>query len=181
MLNEYLEKNYNKLKDMAFTITSGGKDKDDLLSFVIEELYKCNQDRINDIIKKKQLTFYIARVMINQFQSDLSLYYKKYKKYYKYHTAGTKESISPDTIEKTILEKQEIENKLEWVDSKLKDCYWFDASVFKLYYKEEHSLNSMAKATKISRATLYKSITNVKKYLKDEKKQTDKSTKKSEY
>ena len=122
MLNEYLEKNYNKLKDMAFTITSGGKDKDDLLSFVIEELYKCNQDRINDIIKKKQLTFYIARVMINQFQSDLSLYYKKYKKYYKYHTAGTKESISPDTIEKTILEKQEIENKLEWVDSKLKDC-----------------------------------------------------------
>ena len=52
MLNEYLEKNYNKLKDMAFTITSGGKDKDDLLSFVIEELYKCNQDRINCIIKK---------------------------------------------------------------------------------------------------------------------------------
>ena len=53
MLNKYLEKNYNKLKDIAHNVTNGYGDED-LLSFVIEELYKCDQDRINEIIEKKQ-------------------------------------------------------------------------------------------------------------------------------
>ena len=52
MLNKYLIENYDKLKDMAFNI-AGKKNKDDLLSFVIEELYKCDQYRINEIIEKK--------------------------------------------------------------------------------------------------------------------------------
>ena len=38
MLNKYLVDNYDKLKDMAHNI-AGEKSKDDLLSFVIEELY----------------------------------------------------------------------------------------------------------------------------------------------
>ena len=62
MLNEYLITNYDKLKDMAYNITSG-KGNDDLLSFVIEELYKCNQEKIKDIIVKNDMNWYIARVM----------------------------------------------------------------------------------------------------------------------
>ena len=168
MLNKYLIENYDKLKDMAFNI-AGRKGKDDLLSFVIEELYKCDQERINEIIKKNQLTFYIARVMLNQYHSKTSRYYYKYNKYYEYHTTTTIESITADNTEYTIKDKQEVEERLEWIDDKLKDCYWFDSEVFKVYYLEEHSLNSMAKATKINRNTLFKAINNVKKYLIKEK------------
>jgi hypothetical protein len=168
MLNKYLIENYDKLKDMAFNI-AGRKGKDDLLSFVIEELYKCDQERINEIIKKNQLTFYIARVMLNQYHSKTSRYYYKYNKYYEYHTTTTIESITADNTEYTIKDKQEVEKRLEWIEDKLKDCYWFDSEVFKVYYLEEHSLNSMAKATKINRNTLFKAINNVKKYLIKEK------------
>ncbi len=168
MLNKYLIENYDKLKDMAFNI-AGRKGKDDLLSFVIEELYKCDQERINEIIQKNQLTFYIARVMLNQYHSKTSRYYYKYNKYYEYHTTTTIESITADNTEYTIKDKKEIEERLEWVEDKLKDCYWFDSQVFKVYYLEEHSLNSMAKATKINRNTLFKAINNVKKYLIKEK------------
>ena len=168
MLNKYLIENYDKLKDMAFNI-AGKKGKDDLLSFVIEELYKCDQDRINEIIEKNQLTFYIARVMLNQYHSKTSRYYYKYNKYYEYHTTSTIEGITPDNTEYTIKDKKEVEERLEWVEDKLKDCYWFDSQVFKVYYLEEHSLNSMAKATKINRNTLFKAINNVKKYLIKEK------------
>jgi hypothetical protein len=153
---------------MAFNI-AGRKGKDDLLSFVIEELYKCDQDRINEIIKKNQLTFYIARVMLNQYHSKTSRYYYKYNKYYEYHTTTTIESITADNTEYTIKDKKEVEERLEWVEDKLKDCYWFDSQVFKVYFLEEHSLNSMAKATKINRNTLFKAINNVKKYLIKEK------------
>ena len=168
MLNKYLNDNYNKLKDMAYNI-AGIKEKNDLLSFVIEELYKCDQDRINEIIKKKQLTFYIARVMLNQYHSKTSRFYYTYNKYYEYHVTGIVEAISPDNTEKNTEEKELVEKKLDWIEEKLTDLYWFDAECFRIYYREEHSLNSMAEATKISRATLWKSINNVKNYLINEK------------
>ena len=168
MLDTYLVDNYNKLKDMAYNITSG-KGNEDLLSFVIEELYKCDQERIDEIIEKNQLTFYIARVMLNQYHSKTSRYYYKYNKYYEYHTTTTIESISADNVDYTIKEKELVEERLDWIEEKLKDVYWFDAQVFKVYYLEEHSLNSMAKATKINRNTLFKAISNVKKYLIKEK------------
>ena len=164
MLNKYLIENYDKLKDMAFNI-AGSNGKDDLLSFVIEELYKCDQERIDEIIEKNQLTFYIARVMLNQYHSKTSRYYYKYNKYYEYHTTTTIESISADNVDYTIKEKELVEERLDWIEEKLKDVYWFDAQVFKVYYLEEHSLNSMAKATKINRNTLFKAISNVKKWL----------------
>ena len=153
---------------MAFNI-AGSNGKDDLLSFVIEELYKCDQDRIDEIIEKNQLTFYIARVMLNQYHSKTSRYYYKYKKYYEYHTTTTIESISADNVDYTIKDKELVEERLDWIEDKLKDLYWFDAQVFKVYYLENHSLNSMAKATKINRNTLFKAISNVKKYLINEK------------
>ncbi len=153
---------------MAFNI-AGSNGKDDLLSFVIEELYKCDQERIDEIIEKNQLTFYIARVMLNQYHSKTSRYYYKYNKYYEYHTTTTIESISADNVDYTIKEKELVEERLDWIEEKLKDVYWFDAQVFKVYYLEEHSLNSMAKATKINRNTLFKAISNVKKYLIKEK------------
>jgi len=159
MLNKYLEEHFNDLKEMAFKVTSG-VDSDDLLQFVIVELYKCNQKSINEIIKKKHLTFYIARIMINQAHSSTSRFY---------HIRFGLMQI-PSILEDTeILEKELIEEKLEWIDLKLKDCYWFDTEVFKLYYEENHSLNSMAKATGINRNTLFKSINSVKKYLINEK------------
>ena len=155
---------------MAYNI-AGVKGKDDLLSFVIEELYKCDSSRIDEIIKKKQLTFYIARVMLNQYHSKTSRYYYKYRKFYEYHVTGIVESISPstDNTQKNTEQKKEVEEKLEWIEEKLKDLYWFDAELFRIYYRDSHSLNSLAKATRISRATIYKAIKNVKNYLKNER------------
>jgi DNA-directed RNA polymerase specialized sigma24 family protein len=168
MLNNYLTDNYDKLKDIAYNITNG-KNDDDLLSFVIEELYKCEVDRISEIIKKNQMTFYVVRIMLNQYHSKTSRYHYKYRKYYEYHTTTTIESISPDNTEYTIKDKEEVEEKLEWIEEKLKDIYWFDAECFRIYYREGYSLSEMARETKISKNTLHKAISNVKNYLINEK------------
>lgn len=167
MLNKYLEDNYNKIKDIAYNI-AGDYEKEDLFSFVIEELYKCDQEKLNEIIIQKKMTFYILRIMVNQFHSKTSRYYYKYKKYYEYHTNTTIEQITEDKSENHIYAKNLIEDRLEWVKQKLKDCYWFDAEVFKIYYLKEHSLNSLSKETGINRNTLFKAISNVRKFLKNE-------------
>ena len=168
MLDTYLIENYDKLKDISHNI-AGVKEKDDLLSFVIEELYKCDQIRLKEIIEKKQMTFYVVRVMINQYQSKTSRYHYNYRKYYEYHVTTTIESLSPDNSKNNTKNKEQVEEKLAWIEEKLKDLYWFDAEVFRIYYKEGFSLSEMSKVTKINKNTLYKAIKNVKNYLINER------------
>ena len=168
MLNDYFEANYQKLKEISLKI-AGVNNCENLLHFVIEEIYKCDQKRINEIIEKKQMTFYFVRVMLNQHQSKTSRFHYKYRKYYEYHVTGIRESISPDTSKDNTKKKEEVEERLEWIEEKLKDLYWFDAEVFRIYYREGFSLSEMQKATKINKNTLYKSIRNVKNYLINER------------
>ena len=168
MLNEYLIKNYQKLKEIALNI-SGIDEFEDLLHFVIEELYKCDQKRIKEIIEKKQMTFYVVRVMLNQHHSKTSRYHYKYRKYYEHHVTTTIECISPDNTKDNTKDKNIIEERLEWIEEKLKDLYWFDAECFRIYYRDSFSLSEMAKATRINKNTLYKAIRNVKNYLINEK------------
>ena len=168
MLNDYFEANYQKLKEISLKI-AGVNNCENLLHFVIEEIYKCDQKRINEIIEKKQMTFYFVRVMLNQHQSKTSRFHYKYRNYYEYHVTGIIDSISSDNSKDNTKKKEEVEERLEWIEEKLKDLYWFDAEVFRIYYREGFSLSEMQKATKINKNTLYKSIRNVKNYLINER------------
>jgi DNA-directed RNA polymerase specialized sigma24 family protein len=168
MLDEYLIENYQKLKEIALKV-SGVDEYEDLLHFVIEELYKCDTVRIREIIENKQMTFYVVRVMLNQHHSKTSRYHYKYRKYYDIHTTTTIECISSDNTKDKTKDKELVEERLKWIEDKLKDIYWFDAEVFRIYYRENFSLSEMAKATKINKNTLYKAIRNVKNYLINER------------
>ena len=170
-LNTYLDKSYNKLLEISRRITSDKHpDYEDLLHESIMALYNSDQEKIKTIIEKKQLTFYIVRIMLNQYQSNTSPYHKKYRKQYnekqlKEFYIYTKEPLTKEKLQ----EFEDREKRLQWIDEKLKGLGWFDVEVFKIYYRENYSLNTMSKATKINRSTLGKSIRFIKNYLKGEK------------
>lgn len=164
MLNKYIIENYNKLKDMAHNVTGGSQDKNDLFSFIIEELYAIDKKKINVLIKKKQLTFYVARIMLNQYYSKTSRYYYKYKKYYSLAVTEINDTIT--TNYKTDKEKEKKQEFIDMINNKLEQCHWFDRQIFELYYKKDHSLNSLSKETKINRNTIYHTINKVKKFIK---------------
>jgi DNA-directed RNA polymerase specialized sigma24 family protein len=170
-LNRYLENGYDKLLVISKNITSHKHpDYEDLLHESILALYNSNQEKIKTIIEKKQLTFYIVRIMLNQYQSNTSPYHKKYRKQYnekqlKEFYIYTKEPLTKEKIK----ELEQKEDRLQWIEEKLKGLGWFDVEVFKIYYRENYSLNSMSKATKINRSTLGKSIRFIKNFLKNEK------------
>ena len=170
-LNTYLEKSYNKLLEISKRITSNKyPDYEDLLHESIIALYNSDKEKIKDIIEKKQLTFYIVRIMMNQYQSNTSPYHKKYRKQYnekqlKEFYIYTKEPLTKEKMKK--LEEQE--DRLQWIDEKLKGLSWFDVEVFRIYFREGFSLNKMQKETKINRSTLGKSIRFIKNFLKNEK------------
>ena len=170
-LNDYLDKSYQNLLDISKRITSNRHpDYEDLLHETILALYNADQEKIKIIIEKKQLTFYIVRIMMNQYHSNTSPYHKKYRKQYnekqlKEFYIYTKEPLTKEKMKK--LEEQE--DRLQWIEEKLKHLSWFDVEVFKIYYREGFSLNKMQKETKINRSTLGKSIRFIKNFLKNEK------------
>ena len=43
--------------------------------------------------------------------------------------------------------------------------YWYDSRVFKIYYEEKHTLDSLAKKTGISRNSLHSTIKKVRNKL----------------
>jgi RNA polymerase sigma factor (sigma-70 family) len=162
---------------VAEKITSGKKyDRDDLLHDTILALYDSNKEKINELINKNQLIFWIARIMINQYHSKTSPFYKKYRKYYENlderftlncwndqyvnNTPGrTHRIIDEDGVKL----KKQLEKDIERINKKLKEIHWFDSEVFRIYHQMEYSLNQMEKETGINRNTLYKSIRKVKK------------------
>jgi DNA-directed RNA polymerase specialized sigma24 family protein len=170
-LNIYLEKSYTNLLDISKRITSNRHpDYEDLLHETILALYNSNKEKIQYIIEQKKLTFYIVRIMMNQYHSNTSPYHKKYRKQYnqkqlKDFYIYTKEPLTKEKMKQ--LEEQE--DRLQWIEDKLKHLSWFDVEVFKIYYRENYSLNTMSKATKINRSTLGKSIRYIKNYLKGQK------------
>ena len=172
-LNLYINKNYATLLNISKNITSNTfPDYEDLLHDIILDLYKKDKELINGMIKRKELMYFIIKMLVNQYHSNTSPFYSKYKKYYTINKQYLKEYIFNNKafqdrgkhIDELILN----EKRLKWIEEKLKNIRWFDASVFRVYYAENHSLSSLERATKIKRNTRRKSIIIVKSYLKQE-------------
>ena len=65
--------------------------------------------------------------------------------------------------------QKERQNKLEKIDVVLdKLDSWYDRELFKLYYYEGNTLDSLAAKTKISRNSLFTTIDKVRTIIKDE-------------
>ncbi len=167
---------------MSDKITSCKKyDSDDLLHDTIVALYDSNKEKIEKLIDKKELIFWIARIMVNQYHSKTSPFFKKYRKYYKImderFVLGTWEdqyiNNTPSRIHRIIDEdgvklKKQMEKDIERIEKRLKEIHWFDSECFRIYTMTGMSLNQFSKQCGINRNTLYKSIVKVKKILQDE-------------
>ena len=69
---------------------------------------------------------------------------------------------------KQIADSQEQQEDIEKKnDEVLNTMYWFDRKIFNLYRKEFHSIRKLSKATKISHATVHKTIAKCKQELKN--------------
>ena len=169
-LKHYLKMNYQMLQQMSEKITSSHlnptrqTDSEDLLHDIILYLNDFQEEKVLQLISKKQMSYYIARMMIWQYHSNTSKFYKTYKKQRMFLSffGDIKENDNKEIIK----QKNEDEKKLQLIDDILKDLEWFEVEAFKIYYKDKHSYSTLSKATKISKNTLYKAIRKVHDYIK---------------
>jgi len=168
VVQKYIRESYGAIVDIAKVITQGRHpDYEDLAHEVILAVLTSNREKMQKIVEKNQMRFWIIRLCINNYRSTTSRYHYKYRKPNERHNAA-KEHLAFLRKLDNIKQKQHDENILDFIHEKLEDVEWFEKNCFAIYYGDEHSLNSMAKETGISRNTLYKAICDVRNYLKDE-------------
>tara|TARA_R100000664_G_C2719391_1_gene113404 strand:- start:121 stop:696 length:576 start_codon:yes stop_codon:yes gene_type:complete len=175
-----------RFKEMCFGITQNENEIDD----AVQELYlyfmQMNQQTLKNIYEKdgeEGIIRYGAVVLRRALTSPRSPFYYKYKKYYthldKSFYNATSSIIKDDYVVTSDWNYKNISNianpeevyqwkKLEKIDKILDDVYWYDRNIFKLYYYEGNTLDSLAKKTKISRNSLFTTIDKVRELIKDE-------------
>ena len=158
---------------MTFGLTKDKNEVDEVVQELMIYFLQMNPDTLKGIYDKdgKQgLIRYGAVVIRRSLQSPRSPYYYKYKKYYT-HIDGTAttydEPSSKDVNNIPNPEPIKQWQKLEQIDEALEDIYWYDKQLFKLYYYENNTLDSLASKTGISRNSLFTTIDNVRNELKD--------------
>ena len=170
VVNKYMNENYTRIVDIAKVITKGhAPDFEDLAHEVILMVLEADDEKMEALIKKKQMRYWIIRLCINNYRSTTSRYHYKYRKPKERHRKAAEHLRHVHGLDE-IEQKEHDEIALDFIYRRLQNIEWFEKNCFSIYYGDEHSLNSMAKETGISRNTLYRAICDVRNYIKDEAK-----------
>ncbi len=171
-LDKYVTSNYDAIVKMAVAITRGDRhDADDLAHEVMVILYESDRGRMVGLIERGQMRYWIARIMMNQYNSKTSPWHYKYRKQVERHRAAAYEIEGWSTPDDGEWERREA--LCNFVEKQLERYPYFERMVFMVYVAHGHSLNTLAKETGISRTTIYKAI----KHVRDAIKQTHKAQK----
>ena len=165
LLNKSLEKHLMKLQEVALKITKGNKaNADDLTQDLIVVILEYDREKMLSIVNNGHLVFWSARVLMNQYTRSNSTFKTKY------YTALRSENkdIKNFKYEDEIDDKIEFDHKLEFIEKKLKNLHQYDQLLFKTYYQSGKSIRQLAKETDISVTSIFTTLRNVKKYLKNE-------------
>lgn len=177
----------DKFRTMAYGITTDENKVNEAVQELMLYFLQMNPQTLKNIYDKdgiKGITKYGAVALRRALTSTRSNFYYKYEKYYTHidhfsHNCNT--TYSNDSVchyianNKNIsnLPNEEVDNssldKLELIDKELdKIDYWYDREIFKLYYYEGNTLDSLAAKTNISRNSIFTTIDKVRNILKKE-------------
>jgi len=175
----------DKFRRMAYGLTTDENKVNEAVQELMLYLLQANPETIKKIYENdgiEGITRYGAVALRRALRSKRSNFYYKYEKYYTHiDSFNANVSQSCDNVDygtnanyyKSLsnIPNEEVDNykidKLELIDKQLDNLdSWYDRELFKLYYYEGNTLDSLAAKTKISRNSLFTTIDKVRTILK---------------
>ena len=174
----------DKFRTMAYGLTHNETDINESVQELMLYFLSMNPETLKGIWDKdgeEGIIRYGAVVLRRSLTSTRSPFYYKYKKYYTHidnFSYNSSTTFSNDDVSHNIANNKHISNlpneevsyqwtKLEEIDKALEGLdSWYDRELFKLYYYEGNTLDSLAAKTKISRNSLFTTIDKVRTILK---------------
>jgi hypothetical protein len=176
----------DKFKTMAFGICNDENKINNAVQELMLYFLQMNPKTLKNIYNKdgiEGVTRYGAVALKRALTSTRSNFYYKYEKYYTnidnlnyihsttYDNNCNFKSHANFNVLHNIAEIEtsydyEKEKKIILIESEIDKFHWYDKEIFKLYYYEGNTLDSLAKKTKISRNSLFTTIDKVRTELK---------------
>ena len=127
--------------------------QEDLKSEVFLILAELPHDKLIDLYEKKQLRFYVVRIMLNLVQNNKTPFYKKFRNFVEF--------TAKEVVE---VEQNDITSKI--VDS-FDDLHWYKKELIRLY-AEEFNCNAkeLSRSTKIPYMSIIRTLNIIKQELK---------------
>lgn len=163
-VRQYLSENYNHFLGLANKYVGreyGGDLLNDLCAKYLDS------EKIEALCKRDELGPYITRTLQICGFSQNSPFFRKYKKHHKKEVRGYPLSALAGQAQEETINEIQIEYQIEQVFTILQEIRWIDAEIFKAYYLHEHSLNTLADATGISKNTIYKAVKTAQAYCQE--------------
>lgn len=127
--------------------------QDELKSELFLILAEMEELKLIELYEKKQLKFYLVRIMLNLVQSTDKKFYRKFR----------------DFVEYTPIEKPDIpqSDPTENLSEIFEDLYWYNKEIFRLYtYEFNRNARELSRATGIPYMSIIRTINQTKKGLK---------------
>jgi len=165
IINEWVEKNYEKLKKELLGITRNDYDLvDDLLNECL--LIFIQHKKAEELILKGQAKFFFIRIVLNQYRSKTSDFYRKYKKKVgiplnENLTIEDKSDYDYDLDELINLNINIIEDLLK---SNIPQERYYGIMVM-LYFSNGHNFAEVSRCLNISRSTIRRQFDDATKLI----------------
>ena len=184
----------DKFRTMAYGITTDENKINEAVQELMMYFLQMNPTTLKDIYDRdgiQGVTKYGAVALRRALTSKRSNFYYKYEKYYSHIDSLNYRGSSTTNIDwkgndynpykdiSNLPQKNEqtIWVNLEKIDNELDSIHWYDRELFKLYYYEGNTLDSLAAKTKISRNSLFTTIDKVREILKKKLNEKEKEKK----
>jgi len=125
--------------------------QEDLKSELFLIICEIEESKLIDLYEKKQLKFYIVRIMLNLVQSSKNKFFKNYRNFEEYN-----ETEKPD-------EQDEPIEVMEFIEG----LYWYQKEILKLYtFDFNKNAKELSRQTGIPYMSLIRTLNQTKKELK---------------
>ncbi len=151
-----MRENFQELQVAATRITKGSDLSDELLHHCLEAFLIKRE--VNEIVASGGARFYLVRMMMSQWNSSSSPFYFKYKRRH--------EEITEDYAEEVEEDDGQDEITADKIREELETLTWYDKMLFDTFVEENHTVSSLARATKIPRTSISLSINRIRRHIK---------------
>jgi DNA-directed RNA polymerase specialized sigma24 family protein len=158
LLNKYIQDNYQSLKQVVMNITRNHELADELFHYTLTIMLEYDQKKMDEIVNKKHAKFFFISILINQWNSSTSPFYKQYRK----HNISIDENFDlPDNDEYDY----EIDNKIDYIEEELSKEHWYTDKVVRM--KAEMSYQEIKELTGIPRSSLFATVNKFRTKIKN--------------
>ena len=165
-IHKLISKERQRLVELCRLYTNDKNKIDNVVQETYLVLLEMNQKLLHKIYKDDGIKGILkyCHIIIRRFCCyTKNKYYYKYNKYYENMSTST--NLSNFVYRETHTGVDEV--MIKKLEASIENLYWYDKEVLKLYYYENHTLDSLAKQTGISRNSLFNTIDKVRKELKE--------------